>query len=82
MLSHSITIKAIFNPLIVTIFQAEYSDLSAKYQAVLQMLQDEKLKREAVEREFRGRVEQHHAEIENLKTHHELAVRNDRQTDC
>jgi hypothetical protein len=38
------------------------------------MFQDEKLKREAIEREFHGRVEQHRVEIENMKTQQELAV--------
>ena len=57
------------------VFQAEYSDLSSKYQNVLLMLQEEKQVREKLEREFRNRDHQHQAEVETLKTQHELAVR-------
>ena len=56
-------------------FQAEYSDLSSKYQKVLSMLQEEKQQREGIEHEFRNRVHQHQAEVESMRTQHELAVR-------
>jgi hypothetical protein len=57
------------------LFQAEYSDLSSKYQNVLLMLQEEKQHREGLEKEFRNREHQHQTEVETLKTQQELAVK-------
>jgi hypothetical protein len=44
---------------------------------VLQLLQDEKQLREAAEKELKNREDQHRADVETLKTQHELAVNQD-----